>query len=221
MGQTITLTADDGHQLSAYRAEPEGTPLAGVIVLQEIFGLTGHIRSVVDEYAGAGYLAIAPAMFDRTEADATFDYTNFEPALEMMRTLSDEQAVLDMGAAVQAASEAGSVGAVGYCWGGAMVYLAACELDIRAASSYYGRAIERMLDKIPRCPVMYHFGATDQSIPMELVNKIKAARPEGTFFIYENAGHGFNCTERPDYHPDSADLARKRSLEFFQRYLQT
>ena len=101
-----------------------------------------------------------------------------------------------------------------------MVYLASCELDIGAASSYYGRAIERMLDKTPRCPVMYHFGAEDQSIPMDLVDKIKAARPEGTFFVYENAGHGFNCTERQDYDAVSAELARKRSLEFFQRYLQ-
>ena len=220
MGQTIKLKAADGHEFSAYRADPEGSPLGGMIVLQEIFGVTDHIRDVTDEYAAAGYLAVAPALFDRTQADAIFDYTDIQPALAVMQSLSDENAVLDMAAAAEAAAEGGAVGAVGYCWGGAMAYLAACEVDITAASSYYGRAIERMLDKTPRCPVMYHFGELDQSIPMELVDKIRAARPEGSFFVYPDAGHGFNCTQRPDFHPESAELARRRSLEFFERYLQ-
>ncbi|MGI9308693.1 MAG: dienelactone hydrolase family protein, partial [Gammaproteobacteria bacterium] len=110
--------------------------------------------------------------------------------------------------------EAGRVGIVGYCWGGAMADLAACRLDVDAALSYYGRMIVDWLDEKPGCPVMYHFGEEDSLIPMETVNDIRHARPEGVFFVYENAGHGFNCDERPDFDADASETALQRSLEF-------
>lgn len=219
MGEIVQLTASDGHQLEAYRAIPPGTPRAGLVVIQEVFGLTDHICAVADDFAACGYLAVAPGLFDRVEPGIRLPYTAVEQGRDTMMELDLEQSVLDLDAAVADASSAGKVGAVGYCWGGAMADLAACKLDIAAAVAYYGRANVNWLDLQPRCPVMYHFGGQDALIPPELIEQIQAGRPDGEFFVYPDAGHGFNCNDRADYHPQSAELARTRSLEFFARCL--
>lgn len=219
MGDMIRLTASDDHQLSAYRADPDGALKGGVVIVQEIFGITGHIKSVADEYAGHGYLAIAPAMFDRIRTDALFDYTDVEHAREFMLQLDLDDAVRDMAAAADLAREAGKAAVIGYCWGGAMADLAACRGNADAAVAYYGRMIVEWLDENPACPAMYHFGETDPLIPPEMIDQIEAARPDGVFHTYPGAGHGFNCTERADYHPDSAALALQRTLQFLDANL--
>ena len=219
MGEMIRLTADDGHQLDAYQAAPDGAPKAGMLILQEIFGVTDHIKRVTDGYAAHGYLALAPALFDRVAPNIALDYADIEQGRDTMLKLEPDNAVKDMAAAVEHLESAGAVAAVGYCWGGAMAYLAACRLPVQAAVSYYGGQIARFLEETPTCPVMYHFGADDAHIPMSVVDDIKAARPEGVFHVYEGAGHGFNCDDRPDYRPDSAALALERSLEFLARHL--
>ncbi|RMF97325.1 MAG: dienelactone hydrolase family protein [Gammaproteobacteria bacterium] len=219
MGELIRLRAADGHELDAWRAEPAGEPRAGLVVIQEVFGLTEHIRRVSDDFAARGYFVIAPAMFDRVAPGIVLDYGEVERGRDIMLSLDREQCVLDMDAAVQAAAPAGKVGAVGYCWGGAMADLAACRLDIAAAVSYYGRANVDWLDLKPRCPVLYHFGEADPLIPPELVEQIRAARPGCECYVYPGAGHGFNCDEREDYDPDAAALALERTLDFFARYL--
>ncbi|MDJ0926366.1 MAG: dienelactone hydrolase family protein, partial [Gammaproteobacteria bacterium] len=208
-----------GHQLEAYRSTPAGTPRAGLVVIQEVFGLTDHIRAVTDDFAARGFLAVAPGLFDRVEPGIRLPYTEVEQGRDTMMKLDLEQSTLDLGAAVAAASSAGKVGAVGYCWGGAMADLAACKLDVAAAVAYYGRANVNWLDLKPRCPVMYHFGGRDPIIPPELVQQIRDGRPDGEFFIYPDASHGFNCNDRADYHLESAELALERSLEFFDRCL--
>lgn len=220
MGKMIQLTAGDGHELSAYRADPDAPPKAGVVIVQEIFGITNHIRAVTDDYAAHGYLAIAPAMFDRIRRNVLFDYSDIERARELMLQLDLDGVVEDLAAAAELAREAGKVAAIGYCWGGAVADLAACRAKVDAAVAYYGRMIVEWLDSKPSCPVMYHFGDTDPLIPPEMVEQIKAARPAGVFHTYPEAGHGFNCTEREDFHPASAELALERTLQFLDENLQ-
>jgi len=216
MGSMISLTASDGHQLEAYRADPDGEDRGGVVVIQEIFGLTDHIQRVTDGFAAEGYVAIAPAMFDRVEPELRLDYGDIEQGRDTMMQLDQDESMLDLQAALDALGT-GRKAVVGYCWGGAMADLAACELDIDAAVSYYGSRITSWLDAKPGCPVIYHFGAQDPMIPPDAVEQIRAARPDGEFHIYEPAGHGFNCDERPDFHPESAALALERSLAFLDR----
>lgn len=218
MGETVQLTAGDGHRFAAYRAMPDTTLRGGLVILQEIFGVTGHIRAVADEYAGYGYLSIAPAMFDRVEPGVELPFTEFPKAREYAAALKLEQTLLDLQAAVSSAAEAGRVGVVGYCWGGTIAYLAACECPIAAAVSYYGGRIPQYLDRRPRCPVMYHFGEHDRGIPLSTVAEVRAGHRDGSFHIYP-AGHGFNCTERADYHPESAQLALERTLKFLAEHV--
>lgn len=216
MGSMIELVAADGHRLGAYRARPGGTPRAGIVVLQEVFGLTEHIRRVADGFAARGFLAVAPALFDRVGPDIRLDYADVARGRDTMMALDIDASVRDMAAAVDAAREPGRVAAIGYCWGGAMADLAACRLDVDAAVSYYGRRTVEWLDERPRCPVLYHFGGQDPLIPPDLVEAIRAGRPDGIFFEYPQAGHGFNCSERADYHGPSADLALARTLDFLE-----
>lgn len=219
MGEMIRLTAADGHELDAYQACPDGSARGGIVIMQEIFGLTGHIRRVVDQYASHGFLTIAPSLFDRIEPGIVLDYSDVEKARDLMMTLERDDLVTDITAAVEAARSAGKVAAIGYCWGGAMADLAACRAGVDAAVSYYGRATVGWLDEQPQCPVLYHYGAQDPLIPPELIEQISAGRPGQTSYVYEDAGHGFNCDERDDYRPESAALALERTLGFLEEHL--
>lgn len=219
MGETIGLRAADGHTLDGYLARPAGTPRGGLVVLQEIFGVNDHIRRVTEGFAAAGYLAIAPALFDRVRRGVALGYDEIPAGRDIMGALGRDAIVRDIAAAVAAVRSAGSVGAVGYCWGGALADLAACQCDIAAAVSYYGRHAATWLDLQPKCPVMYHFGRLDPLIPPEVVAAIRAGRPAGLFHVYDEAGHGFNCDARPEYHAASAALALKRTLGFLQQEL--
>lgn len=225
--KTISIKTLDGHTLDGYLAHPTGTPKGGVIVLQEIFGLTSHIRDVTEDFARHGYLALAPALFDRLKPGIELDYTAIEAGIALMQKLKLDEVALDLKASVAALRGelaalpgAGSrIGAVGYCWGGSVADLAACRTDIDAAVSYYGRATVGWLDEQPRCPVLYHYGALDPLIPPELVQQITAGRPGQTVHVYAEAGHGFNCNDRHEFHAASAELALQRTLEFFSRHL--
>jgi carboxymethylenebutenolidase len=220
MGESIRLLAADGHQFSGWLARPSGRPRAGLAVLQEIFGVNRHIRQVTESFAAQGYLALAPALFDRVRADVELGYDDLQPGRDLVMALDRADTVRDMSAAVAWLRQAGKVGAVGYCWGGALADLAACECGVDAAVSYYGRHTATWLDLEPRCPVMYHFGKLDPLIPPETVEAIRAGRPQGIFHVYEQAGHGFNCDERPGFHPESARLGLERTLGFFDKHLR-
>jgi carboxymethylenebutenolidase len=221
MGFNVELTASDGHRLSTYLAEPKGKPRGGIVVIQEIFGVTRHIRAVADQYAAAGFLSVAPAMFDRVERNVDVPYSDVARGRGYAQALKDDQVTLDVRAAVDRVSAAGKVGVVGYCWGGTVAYLTAAKAKIDAAVAYYGSGIARHLvdeaDK-PRAPIMFHFGEQDKSIPPPVVEQIKAAVPSGIFYLYP-AEHGFNCTERASFDPASAKLALERGLEFLHRYI--
>lgn len=219
MGSEIELTAADGHRLSAYLSSPPGRPRGGIVVLQEIFGVTRHIRAVTDTYAAAGFECIAPAMFDRVERHVDVPYDDVARGKDYVSRLREDQVTLDVQAAADRVRSAGKVGIVGYCWGGTVAYLAAARNTVDAAVAYYGAAIGRhVAGEKPRVPILFHFGESDASIPLSVVAQIKAAVPEGVFHVYP-AGHGFNCTERQSFEPVSAKLALERSLEFLHRHI--
>jgi carboxymethylenebutenolidase len=229
MGLDVELTAADGHRLSAYLAEPAGKPRGGIVVIQEIFGVTRHIRAVADQYAAAGFLTAAPALFDRVERNVDVPYTDMQKGFSYVKALKTDEVMLDIQAGLdrvapdrvapdRVAGAAAKVGVVGYCWGGTMAYLAAARLKIAAAVAYYGGGIHNHTDEKPRVPVMFHFGEKDAHIPLEAIEQIKAAYPQGVYHLYP-AGHGFNCTDRASFDAASAKLALERSLEFLHRYV--
>lgn len=218
MGTQVELTATDGHRLSAYLAEPKAAPRGGIVVIQEIFGVTRHIRAVADQYAAAGFIAVAPALFDRVERNVDVPYTDMAKGFGYMQALNNDQVMLDVQAGIARVGAAGKVAVVGFCWGGTVAYLAAARLDIDAAVAYYGGGINRYTAEKPRVPVMFHFGEKDTHIPQSAVADIKAAYPQGIYHLYP-ADHGFNCTDRASFEPASAKLALERSLEFLHRYI--
>jgi carboxymethylenebutenolidase len=216
MGKMITLKARDGHELDAYLAEPKGAPRGGIVVVQEIFGVTEHIKRVADQYAAEGYRAIAPAMFDRIKRGLTLPYTEVQQGIAYMQQLKWPDTLADIEVAADAVRDAGAAAVVGYCWGGTVAHVAASELDLDAAISYYGGGVARMLDKQPQCPIVYHFGDQDHSISMADVQKIMSAYPDAQLHVYKGAGHGFNCDERGSYSAADARVAFGRSIEFLE-----
>lgn len=217
MGQTLTLTAKDGHKLAAYRADPQGKPRGALVVVQEIFGVNGHMRRVTDGFAQQGYVSISPALFDRVEKgiELGYDPKSIESGRNIRTKVPLEGTLADLQATIDYAKQFGKVGVVGYCWGGSLAFLAATRLDgVAAAVGYYGGMIAEHAQEKPRAPVMLHFGDHDQSIPMSDVEKVKQARPDVPIHVY-NAGHGFNCDERGSYDAASAKVALERTLKFF------
>ena len=222
MGETIDLTCEDGVKISAYRARPDGKPKGGMVVLQEIFGVNHHIRAVADKYAAAGYLAIAPALFDRVEkgVELGYDMEDRPRAMDLRGRTKIDETLTDVAAAIEAAKAGGNVGVVGYCWGGTLAYAAAARLPgVTAAVGYYGGGIVGMAAERPRTPLMLHFGERDKHIPLSDVEKIRAAQPEVPVFVYA-ADHGFNCDERESYDAAAAAEAELRTMEFFAAELK-
>ena len=220
MGEFTTIMARDGHEFQAYLAAPTGKPRGAIVVLQEIFGVNSHIQAVTDSFAAEGYTAIAPALFDRVRRGIQLGYEpeDRQVGIGTMQQLKTDDTLKDVGAAIAVVKNSGRVGVVGYCWGGKLAYLAACDLPVSCAVVYYGKVADQ-LAKQPKRPVMYHFGTLDKNIPVSDTDKIKAAHPEGVLYLYEGADHGFNCDQRPSYNPAAAALARQRTLGFFARYV--
>jgi carboxymethylenebutenolidase len=221
MGQTTTLKAADGHQLSAYRSEPAGKPKGALIVAMEIFGVNSHIRSVADGYAADGYLAIAPALFDRVERnyEAGYSQPEIQQGIGYIQKINLDDTMHDVTAALRNVSSAGKVGIVGYCWGGTVAWKAACTADgLACAIPYYGGGIPGLIGLKAKCPVLFHWGEQDQSIPLDKAREFAQAHKEQTHYFYP-AGHGFNCDQRGSYDQAAAALARSRTLEFLARYV--
>lgn len=219
----LRLKAGDGHELDAYAAQPGGKPSQAVVIVQEIFGVNSHIRSVADGYARDGFLAIAPALFDRVQRgyEAGYNAETMQAGMAMVNKIGLEPMLLDVAAALQHAQEqvgAAHAGVVGFCLGGSLAWLAATRLTPAAAVGYYGGRIPQFAQEKPRCPVMLHFGKLDKHIPESEIDKIRSAHAEIPIFLYD-AGHGFNCEQRADYEPKSAQLARARTLEFLNKNL--
>lgn len=222
MSEFVKLTASDGHGFDAYVARPEGEPIAGLVVVQEIFGVNAHIRSVADGYAKDGFLAVAPALFDRWErgVDIGYEGADMEKARSFLPKLDTEMLSKDTAAAIAYARQqtGKKTGVIGYCLGGSIAWLAAANLGADVAVGYYGGIISKFADAQLHCPVMLHFGKNDAHITEEDRAKIEAAHPEVPIYLYD-AGHGFNCDMRGSYDAPSAKLARERSLEFLKKNL--
>ncbi len=217
----ITLTAADGHSFAAYRAGPADAK-AGLVIVQEIFGVNRHMRRVADSFAAAGYAVICPALFDRTERGVELGYTSEDVTQgRTLRGKIDEQlTLLDILAAAAALPAGLPRGIVGYCWGGTVSWHGAVRSSaFRAAVGWYGGGIVAAKDETPRCPVQLHFGEVDGSIPLSDVSAIQAARPEVEVFVYPGAGHGFGCEERGSYVAADAEVAQERTLSFFRKHL--
>jgi carboxymethylenebutenolidase len=217
MGEHITLSAEDGVTIGAYVARPAGAPRGGIVVIQEIFGVNHHIRAVADSYAAQGYLAVAPALYDRVQPnyESGYEQADMQAGVATRGKTDAGKVMLDVKAAVAEAAKAGKVGVVGYCWGGFLVYATACRLPgFAAASSYYGGGVAGMLGEVPAIPIIFHFGERDRHITAEHVASVQAALPQVSVFVYP-ADHGFNCEDRAAFDAPSAELARERTLRFF------
>jgi carboxymethylenebutenolidase len=222
MGTTITLTSPDGHAFSAYRADPKASrSKGGIVVVQEIFGVNDHIRQVCDFYASKGYTAIAPAVYDRAQKNYETAYAadDIAKGAAVAGKLNPMNTLMDIKTAATAARplyRGGSVGIVGYCFGGSMAAAASIQLGDTFASavSYYGGAVGDMIGEQPKIPLLCHFGKKDTYIPNKIVKKIRAAWTTAIVHSYP-AEHGFNCDHRSSYHQASARKAAKRSLDFF------
>ena len=226
MGKFIDLTSADGFVFPAYVAEPAGKPKGGVVVIQEIFGVNSHIKSVADGYAAQGYLAVAPATFHRVKQGVDLGYTGddmkegsgLKAAVE---ALPAPGVLQDLQTAINHAATAGKVGVVGYCYGGLLTWRAACMLDgVAAAAPYYGGGVTTPAEvaRKAKCPVLAHFGDQDTHIPMDGVEAFQKANPEVEVQVY-NAQHGFNCDQRGSFDAAAAKLARERTLAFFGKHV--
>ena len=221
MGERINLNTAGTHCIGAYLAKPEGKPKGGIVVVQEIFGVTQHIRNVADDFAECGYTAIAPAFFDYVENDVELDYDH--EGMEHGKTLALEtgldRAVEAVASAAESIASAGRIGVVGYCWGGTVALLAAQRLGLPAVS-YYGARNVAYLDQPLKAPVLFHFGGKDASIPPEAVQKHREAWPAAPVHVYASAGHAFNRdVDHSHYDPAAAPLALQRTLAFFEKHL--
>ena len=221
MGRMLSLSPAPGVSIAAYRADPQGTPRGGLVVIQEIFGVNSHIRSVCDGYAADGYLAIAPALFDRIEPGVDIGYTppDIARGRDLRAKASAADALADIASARDVAASAGKVGVIGYCWGGYLAWLSAARVDgLACAICYYGGGMHEAVDEKPKVPVLAHFGEKDSMIPVEGVKKLAAAHPAAEVHFYP-ADHGFNCDQRGSYDAPSAKTARERSLAFLRKYV--
>jgi len=217
-GRWETLMARDGHEFSAYLARADGTPRGAVVVLQEIFGVNAHIRAVVEQYAAAGFLAIAPALFDRIGRNLELGYTpsDMEQGSGYRLQVDEAKALLDIGAAINVVRHAGRVALVGYCWGGQLTWIGAAALPVNAAVGYYTSRVWEKLERVPRCPILLHYGERDQNIPLARVEQVRAACPQAQIHVYP-ADHGFNCDARASYDAPSAALAWQRTQDFLKQ----
>jgi carboxymethylenebutenolidase len=217
MGDWVDLTASDGFELKAWRAAPSGKARGAIVVIQEIFGVNRHIRDVTERFAREGYVAIAPALFDRYERDFDIGYGQDErpKAMAIVPKIDIAKAMLDTEAARAAVASAGKVGIVGFCYGGVVAWLGATRLKFAASSCYYGGRIAALKDEIPHCPVIMHFGAKDAHIPLSDVEAIRKAQPNVPIYVYD-ADHGFSCDDRETFDKAAHELAWSRTMKLFR-----
>ncbi len=230
MGEWLQLKARDGQELTAYLVRPDGEIKGGLVVIQEIFGVNAHIRSVVESYAKQGYVAIAPSLFDRFEPGVQLSYNgeDMQKAFALYGKLDPKTAILDVAAAFEQVRQEGQgVGVLGFCYGGLMGWLSATRgreagFEPKCTVGYYAGGIGKVASEDPHCPVMLHFGAEDTHIGSDQIEAVRNAHPEVELFIYPGAGHAFNRDVDPQsYNADAADQARERTLSFLGKNINS
>jgi carboxymethylenebutenolidase len=226
MGQFIQIESADGQSIPHYVAQPAGQPKGGIVVIQEIFGVNSHIQSVVDFYASQGYLAAAPSIFHRVKPNVDLGYQPDDMSQGVTLKAATEAlpspgVMQDIQAAIDHVGQAGKVGIVGYCYGGLLAWRAASDLEgLSAAAPYYGGGVTTPdeIQRLPKVPVMAHFGRKDKHISVESVEALQKAHPEIEVHLYD-ADHGFNCDQRGSHDAAAAETARERTLAFFAKHL--
>ncbi|MFZ2156512.1 MAG: dienelactone hydrolase family protein [Bradyrhizobium sp.] len=219
----IELTTGDGRKLSAYRADPDGTPKGAVVVVQDCFGITPQIRKITDEFAAKGYLAIAPALFDSVKTDVAlaYDEGGLAEGANLMQQVGTDHAIGDIQGAVDAVKSAGKVTIVGYGWGGYLAYVSANRVSGTAcAVGYYGDGIVDDYRGKRKVPTLLHFGEADPLIPFEKINQFRSHRPDVSAFSYPGAAHAFNCDDRDSYHGEATKAALERTLVWISQYVE-
>lgn len=230
MSEWTKLTAQDGHELSAYIAKPEGAPTGALVIIQEIFGVNAHIRAVADSWAKEGFLCVAPALFDRIQPDLQLSYSpdDMKKAFSLYPQLKPDLSLLDVASAGQKAAELApgkKLGVMGFCYGGLVTWISATRgpqhgLHPAACVCFYPGGIGNVATEQPSCPVMIHFGANDTHIGPDQVEAVRNAHPDVQVFLYQGAGHAFNRDPDPNsYSPEAAKLARERTLAFLKQNL--
>ena len=219
----IELTAADAHKFSAYRADPADAPKGAVVVLQEPYGVNAHIRRIADSFATEGYVAVAPALFDRVQAGVELGYgeNDLSTGLDLAQRVEVERLLDDIQAAVDAVKDVGKVAIVGYGWGGYLAYVAANRVKgIACAIGYYGTGIVNNPREKRKIPTLLHFAENDALIPLADVVQFRAYRPDVSAFTYPAAAHGFNCDERESYDASAALAALDRTLFWISQYVE-
>jgi carboxymethylenebutenolidase len=220
MDNLIELKSEDGHTFLGYLAQPKKRPKAGIVSLQEIFGVNAHIKEITDFYADQGYLSLAPALFDRIEKNVELDYNH--NGVTKGRALKDKcgnNALMDIDAAISVVASAGKIGLIGYCWGGSLSWRTACQNKVLSACvSYYGGEIPTLKDQTPFCKFLAHFGELDKGIPIKEVDQFKLSQPDVLTYTYP-ADHGFNCNHRSQYNEISSKIALNRTIKFLDSQL--
>ena len=220
-GRMIRMKMSDGAEIGVYHVEPKGERRGGLVLIQEIFGVTEHIREQCDLFADEGYEVLAPALYDREVPgfEASYSEEDVQRAIQVARQLHDfEVSLKDAQTCIDALKAKGPVFMTGYCYGGSVTWaMAARSGDLAAASGYYGGMIPTMANLEPKCPTILHFGAHDHGIPMAGVQRVAELHPEVAVHVYD-AGHGFQSDRRTDYHEPSARLARERTLALFRAH---
>jgi len=219
--QETLINRVDGFELSAARVQAQGPRKGGVVVIQEIFGVTEHIREICRFFAARGYEALAPSLYDRIEprfeVKGAIDAQGMDKGVKAAMATPFDQVVGDVQAAIDAL-RSGPIFITGFCYGGAVSWLAAARCTgLAAASGFYGGAITRMLAQKPRVPIILHYGAKDSHISPSEIDKVRAAAPDVPIYMYD-AGHGFCREHSADYHEPSATLALARTLDHFERH---
>ena len=218
MQRTKLKSRHDGFVFEALHAKPDGAAIGGVVVIQEIFGLTDHIAEMCERFAAEGYEVLAPGLFDRVEAGflAGLDAAGITKGRDAVTASPWEQVLGDVQAAIAALPKPTFI--TGFCYGGAVSWVAAARCDgLKAAACFYGRLIVDKLDEKPKVPVMLHYGARDASIPMEQVERVRAENPDAPLYIYD-AGHGFCRKASHDYDETASALALSRTVDWFARW---
>lgn len=217
--ETVTLAAADGHSLNAFHAAPNGDSKGGLVILQEIFGITGQLKGVARYFAAQGFDAIIPAVFDRAKPGTVFGFDQAEPGRDMAYGLALDKVMLDCAAAIAKVAGGRGVSILGFCWGGGVIIRAAAELDLRGAIAYYGTRLPTYLDQKPKCPLLFHFAKTDPNSTPEIIEQVLKTFPTAESHVYD-AGHAFANDARPVYNEACAKLAHQRTLAFLEKVHQ-
>lgn len=225
--QWIDITARDGGTFQGYLALPPAGKGPGIVLIQEIFGVNAHIRSVAEQYALDGYVVLAPDVFWRQQPRVELGYAgdDMEKAFSLMKAMDSDQAIDDLTSAVKALRGRpechGKIASLGYCLGGILAYRCALDAGVDSAVCFYPGGIANHLDKAPRLevPVQFHFAGEDQHITAEHIEQTRqafAGRDDVDVCVYAGADHGFNCWARGAYDRHASALSHGRTLAFLE-----